>query len=86
VLGWITKEFNTSNLHHASLILDCRTLVNQIPQARMKHYFRKANKYTDALSGMELNSSQDFMLFDSLSVNLCMLSFYDTSGLYYEMQ
>ena len=31
VLGWVTKEFN-SNLHHASLILVCRTLINQIPQ------------------------------------------------------
>ena len=29
VLGWVTKEFNYI-LHHASLIMDCRTLINWI--------------------------------------------------------
>ena len=29
-LGWMMEEYNY-NLHHASLIMDCRTLINQIP-------------------------------------------------------
>ena len=27
VFGWVVEEYS-SNLHHASLILDCRTLLN----------------------------------------------------------
>ena len=74
VLGWITEEFN-SNLHHASLILDCMTLIIQILQVRMKHCYREANKCMDALARMRSSSSQDFMVFDSLLVDLYMLYF-----------
>ena len=74
VLGWITEEFN-SNLHHASFIWDCRTLIDQILQVRTKHCYCEANKCMDALARMRSSSSQDFMLFDSLLVDLYMLYF-----------
>ncbi|KAL0006839.1 hypothetical protein SO802_008341, partial [Lithocarpus litseifolius] len=83
VLGWVTEEFN-SNLHHASLILDCRTLANQIPQVRMKYCIREANKCANALARTGLDSNQDFMLLDSTLVGLCIQLFCDNSGLYYE--
>ena len=74
VLGWITEEFN-SNLHHASFIWDCRTLIDQILQVRTKHCYCEANKCMDALARMRSSSSQDFMLFDSFLVDLYMLYF-----------
>ena len=80
VLGQVTKEFN-SNLHHVSFIMDCRTLINEIPQVRMELYFHEANKCANALAR---DSSHYFMLFDSLPMDLCMLLFYDNYGLYYE--
>lgn len=49
VLMWIS-DLHNYNLHHATLILHCRTLISQIPQVRMNHYFRKANKCVDALA------------------------------------
>lgn len=33
VLGWISNEYNNS-LHHASLIIDCRTLISQFLKRR----------------------------------------------------
>lgn len=30
VIGWVTEEFNYI-LQHASLIMDCKTLINWIP-------------------------------------------------------
>ena len=46
VLGWVSGSFN-SNLYHASLIIDYRTLINLISQVKMKHCFREVNKCTD---------------------------------------
>ena len=46
VLGWVSGSFN-SNLHHASLIIDYRTLINLIFQVKMKHCFHEVNKCMD---------------------------------------
>ena len=83
MLGWVTEEYN-SNIQHACLIMDCRTLLNQISQPKMSNYFREANKCIDAMARRGSGFDQDFMLFDSPSVDLCMLLYYDNSGLYYE--
>ena len=83
MLGLVSSHYS-SNLHHASLIMDCKPLINQIPQVRMKHCYRKANKYTDALARMGASSNQEFLLFDCPSVDLFMLLFYDSASMYYE--
>lgn len=54
--------------------MDCRTLINEIPQVKMELCFPEAKKCANALAR---DSSQDFMFFDSLPVDLCMLLFYD---------
>lgn len=61
--------------------MDCRTLINEIPQVKMELCFHEAKKCANALAR---DSSQDFMFFDSMPVDLCMLLFYDNYGLYYE--
>ena len=83
MLGWVIEKYN-SNIQHACLIMDSRTLINQISQLKMSHYFREANKCIDAMARRGGGSDQDFMFFDSPSVDLCMLLYYDNSGLYYE--
>ena len=85
MLGWVTKEYN-SNIQYAYLIMDCKTLINQISQLKISYYFCEANKCTDAMARRGGGFDQDFMLFDSPSVDLCMLLYYDNSGLYYEFK
>ena len=57
MFGWITEEYSIS-LHHASLILNCKTLVNQIFQVKMSYYFCEANKCVNALAKKGL--TQDY--------------------------
>ena len=63
------EEFN-SNLYHASLIMDCRTLISQIPQVKMKHCFREANICADLLARKGSSSNQGHFLFHSPPVDL----------------
>jgi len=43
----------------SSILEDCKLLVSQIPQTRIKHYYREANRCADRLArkGVELNES-----------------------------
>ena len=72
LLGWVTEEYN-GNLHHASLIMDCITLINLIPLAKMSYYFCEANKCTNALARRDSSSNQDFIFFNSPPMDLCVL-------------
>ena len=83
VLGWITNDFNT-NFHHASLIMDCRNLISQIPQVKTKHYYCEANECADAITRKGPSTSQDFTIFDSLPMDICLLLYYNNLGVYYE--
>ena len=83
MLGWVSNN-DSSNLHHASLIINYKTLINQIPQVRMKHCYHEANKYANALVRMGANSEQEFLLFDNPLANLSMLLIYDSANMYYE--
>ena len=74
VIGWIFEEYN-SNLQRAALILDCRTLISHIPQVRMSHYFREANKCANALARKGPKLDQNIVYFDSMLMNLNMLLF-----------
>ena len=82
IFGWVFGNHN-SNLHHIFLIMDCMTLINQIPQVRMNHCFRKANKGTDVLARKRSGSSQDLLFFDSPHIDFYMLLFYDNVGMHY---
>lgn len=83
ILGWVSSNHG-SNSHHFSLILDCRTYTNQILQVNMKQFYHEANKCVDALTRMGADSNQDLLLFDSSPVDLSMLLFYDSTGMYYK--
>ena len=84
-LGWVMEEFNY-NLHHISLIMDCKTLINRIPQVKMKHCFCEANKCADFLARKGLSTNEDFCLLHCPPVDLSLLLLYDCIGLYYERE
>ena len=83
VLGWVSEDFN-SNLHHTSLIMDCRPSSTKFFKWWWNIAFVKANKCANALIRKGLNSSQDYRLFDGPLMDLCILLFYDNYGLFYE--
>ena len=56
LFGRVTEEYN-GNLYHASLIMDCMTLINLIPLAKMSYYFCEANKCTNALARRDSSSN-----------------------------
>ena len=83
VLDWMNSEL-CNNLNHSPLIMDCRARINQVPQVRMMHCFREANKCEDALACKGPSLQQDFVVFESLPVDISMLLYYDQIGMYYE--
>lgn len=50
----------------------------------MNHYNCEANKCMNALTKKGLAILQDFVIFDSLPLDICMLLFYDNLGIVYE--
>ena len=50
----------------------------------MKHYYCEPNKCAEVLTRMRANSNQKILLFDGPPVNLYVLLFYDTTGMYHE--
>lgn len=59
VFGQITKKY-INNLDHATLILDCQTLISQNFQVKMSHVY-KANKCANALTRRGLTLENDFL-------------------------
>ena len=49
---------------------DCRLLASRIPQIRVKHCFRQANRCADSLARMSVSLDSVFSSFHSLSVDL----------------
>lgn len=49
---------------------DCKQLITQFHQVRIKHCFRQANQCTDGLVGMSFRINADFLFYDSLPVNV----------------
>lgn len=78
VLGWNSDNSN-GNLYYASPILDCRILIGQIPQVKMKHGFCEVNKCTNALVKKGSKIEYGFVVFVIRMWTFCLLLFYDNS-------
>ena len=74
VFDWVAEPRN-NNLHHTTLIMECRTLSTKyhISHVRVKYCFHKANQYADAMTRKEPELSQDFVMSRSSRVNICLL-------------
>ena len=61
---------------------DCKLLMNQIPQATIRHVYREANKSADWLASFGLSLDSDFVLWTGPPVDLISVLEADSRGLY----
>ena len=59
-----------SNIVIASLIKDCRYLISQIPQVRIKHCYRESNRCADKLARKGANQTLNLILYENPPVDL----------------
>ena len=83
ILEWMISE-HSNNLSHSPLIMNCRALINQVPQVRMMHCFCEGNKCAEALARKSSVLQQDFVVYESLPMDISILLYYDQIGMYYE--
>ena len=63
-----------------SIMEDCRHLVTQIPQTRVKHVYREANRCADFLAKLGIGLQNDFAIFSSPPVDLLFILEDDVCG------
>ena len=83
VMDDLMNNVETSSIANASLVADCRHLISQIPQVKVKHYYREVNSCADALARMGTRLSSVFMFFSSPPPNLFNVYVSDLYGLYH---
>ena len=44
------NNVGNSNTTNSSLVVDCRLLISQVPQIKVTHFHREANRYADVLA------------------------------------
>ena len=69
------------NLANSPLVDDCKHLASQFLQIHIKHCFRETNRYADSLARMGSQQSLDFLLFDSLLVDIELVFNSDFNGI-----
>ena len=62
------------------LIEDCRYLVSQIPQVRIKHCYCEANKCADKLARKGAYQTLNLIFYENLHVDLCEFVEADLNG------
>ena len=80
----ILQSNQETNNSFSPLLLDCRLLLRNFPQSRVRNVFREANFCADAMAKRGMSQAEDFVVFDfppSEDVNSFVNS--DMYGLYY---
>ena len=65
---------------------DCKLLMDQIPQASIRHVYREANRSANWLANFKLNLDSDFELLTGPPVDLISVLEADSRGLYCNRQ
>nr|POE67414.1 putative ribonuclease h protein [Quercus suber] len=76
----LLSQANRTNSEFSSLIDDCKNLMRNLPQVRLKHCFREANRCADALAKFGANMEDDFVVFASPTSVIASLLFSDKLG------
>ena len=79
-ISLLSQDVHT-NGEFSSLIDDCRNLMKNIHQIRLKQCFREANRCVDALAKFGTTMEEDFIVFKSSPVFILNLLHYDKMGL-----
>ena len=83
IVGLLNSKKNP-NSTYAPLLIDCRNLLDKLPEVRVVHVFREANKCADWLAKWGCSMSEDFAVFDfPFTAELETLVVKDINGLYY---
>ena len=77
----LLSQTTHANGEFSSLIDDCKNLIESIPQARLLHCFREANRCTDALAKFGTSMEDDFAVFESPPPFIAKLLHSDKLGL-----
>ena len=64
VISLLSQTTHT-NREFSSLVNDCRSLMKNIPQVWLLHYFREANRCANTLAKFGTNIEDDFTVFES---------------------
>ena len=70
-----------TNTIRSSIMEDCRHLVTQIPQVRVRHVYRETNRCADFLAQLGTTLENDFSIFPSPPVDLLTILEADVCGL-----
>ena len=81
VAVFLLSQATHTNGEFSSLIDDRRNLMKNIPQVRLKHCFREANRCTDALASFGANMEDDFVVFEYPPSLIVSLLYSDKMGL-----
>ena len=79
----IVEAFNLqahSNTFISSMIEDCKHMISRIPQTRIRHIFREANRCVDFLAKLGTSCEDDIIVFSSPPVDLVCVLEADASG------
>ena len=83
VIEDLLKSNKKPNTAYSPLLSDCRLLLTMVPQVRVAHVFREANKCADLLAKKGCSLQDDFVQFDSPpSSDFESVLAMDCSGLY----
>ena len=83
IVGLLNSNKNP-NSTYAPLLYDCRYLLAKLPQVRVSHVFREANKCADWLAKWGSVMKEDFVVFEfPFATELETLVAKDINGLYY---
>ena len=83
IVGLLNSNKNP-NSAYAPLLFDCRYLLGKLPQVRVPHVFREANKCADWLAKWGSVMKEDFVVFEfPFIAELETLVVKDNNGLYY---
>ena len=83
VVDWVAGNASI-NTAHSVLISDCRYLMEQMPRVKIRHCFREANQCADFLAKKGAAQDQDFRIYNDPPVDMSMLLYYDSIGMYFE--
>ena len=83
VADWVVGS-TSINTTHSVLISDCGYLMEQLPRVKIRHCLREANQCADFLAKKEAAQEQNFRIYDDPPVNMSILLYYDSIGMYFE--
>ena len=79
----VLQNEDYANIIISPILDDCRQLLTRFHQVHIKHRFRQANQCADGLGRKSFRMSSDFLMFDSLPMDILDVFEGDLNGMYF---